>query len=66
MDAFMQFVPLILIFAIISPKSAPAVRTGGNFDAAFWGKVALTLIPPLALKPRLLGGNHAARTQPKN
>jgi len=49
------YMAYILIFAIINPKAAPAVRTGGNFDAAFWGKVAITLIPPLALIFLVLG-----------
>ncbi len=45
----------ILVFALINPKAAPAVRMGGKFDAAFWGNVALTLIPPLTLIFLVLG-----------
>ena len=45
----------ILVFAILNPKAAPAVRMGGKFDAAFWGTVALTLIPPLTLIFLVLG-----------
>lgn len=45
----------ILVFAILNPKAAPAVRNSGNFNAAFWGTVALTLIPPLTLIFLVLG-----------
>jgi len=45
----------ILVFAFFNPKSAPAVRYGGDFDAQFWKKVFLTLIPPLALIFLVLG-----------
>ncbi|MGB3243034.1 MAG: TRAP transporter large permease subunit, partial [Sulfitobacter sp.] len=45
----------ILIYAIINPKAAPAVSMGGRFDASFWGKVALTLVPPLTLIFLVLG-----------
>ncbi|MEM7067350.1 MAG: TRAP transporter large permease subunit [Pseudomonadota bacterium] len=45
----------ILIFAFFNPKSAPAVRHEGKFDAAFWRKVFLILIPPLALIFLVLG-----------
>lgn len=45
----------ILVFAFFNPKAAPAVRYGGDFDAAFWKKVFLTLIPPLALIFLVLG-----------
>ncbi len=45
----------ILIFAIINPKSAPAVSYGGKWDAQFWVQVSLTLIPPLALIFLVLG-----------
>jgi len=45
----------ILVFALLRPGSAPAVRHAGKFDAAFWGKVALTLIPPLTLIFLVLG-----------
>ncbi len=45
----------ILVFAIIRPKSAPAVPYDGKRDAAFWGNVLLTLVPPLALIFLVLG-----------
>ncbi len=45
----------ILVFAFFKPSVAPAVRYGGDFDAAFWRKVFLTLIPPLALIFLVLG-----------
>ena len=45
----------ILVYAFFNPKAAPAVRYGGNFDIAFWNKVFLTLIPPLALIFLVLG-----------
>lgn len=45
----------ILIFAILRPKSAPAVPYTGARDAAFWGNVVLTLVPPLALIFLVLG-----------
>lgn len=45
----------ILIFAILKPKAAPAVRYEGRMDAQFWGKVILTLVPPLGLIFLVLG-----------
>ncbi len=45
----------ILIYAMLNPKAAPAVRMGGKFDAAFWGKVIITLVPPLTLIFLVLG-----------
>ncbi|MDF1721199.1 MAG: SLC13 family permease [Minwuia sp.] len=45
----------IMIFAIIKPSAAPAVRFDGKFDFSFWRNVALTLIPPLALIFLVLG-----------
>ncbi len=45
----------ILVYAILNPKSAPAVRFEGKMDMAFWRTVALTLIPPLALIFLVLG-----------
>jgi tripartite ATP-independent transporter DctM subunit len=45
----------ILIYAFLNPKSAPAVRYEGSFNAAFWGKVFIILIPPLALIFLVLG-----------
>ena len=49
------YMAYILIYAMFNPKAAPAVRTEGKFDSAFWGQVALTLIPPLALIFLVLG-----------
>ena len=45
----------ILLYALIRPNVAPAVHTGERFDGAFWFKVAITLIPPLALIFLVLG-----------
>ncbi|SDU36436.1 TRAP transporter large permease subunit [Stappia sp. ES.058] len=45
----------ILGFAMLNPKSAPAVHYGGKFDRAFFLKVVLTLFPPLALIFLVLG-----------
>ena len=45
----------ILIFAILRPSSAPAVRSEGEFNFAFLGKVLGTLVPPLALIFLVLG-----------
>jgi len=45
----------ILIFAIFRPSAAPAVTFEGRFDAKFWRKVSLTLVPPLALIFLVLG-----------
>ncbi|MEO0823716.1 MAG: TRAP transporter large permease subunit, partial [Pseudomonadota bacterium] len=45
----------ILVFALLRPSAAPAVHHEGEFNAAFWRKVALTLIPPLALIFLVLG-----------
>jgi TRAP-type mannitol/chloroaromatic compound transport system permease large subunit len=45
----------ILAYALINPKKAPAVPRDGEADLAFWGNVALTLIPPLTLIFLVLG-----------
>jgi tripartite ATP-independent transporter DctM subunit len=45
----------ILVYAMINPKAAPAVRYEGQMDLKFWGNVALTLIPPLGLIFLVLG-----------
>ena len=45
----------ILVFALLNPKAAPAVRMEGSFGLAFWGTVGLTLIPPLTLIFLVLG-----------
>jgi len=49
------YMAYILIFALIRPKLAPAVRYEGKFDFAFWKKVFLILIPPLSLIFLVLG-----------
>ncbi|MEL7115528.1 MAG: TRAP transporter large permease subunit, partial [Pseudomonadota bacterium] len=49
------YMAYILIYAMIRPKNAPAVPYEGVRDAAFWGRVALTLIPPLTLIFLVLG-----------
>ena len=43
-----RYMIYILVYAILNPKFAPAVRFEGKMDAAFWRSVALTLIPPFA------------------
>jgi len=45
----------ILVIAFLRPSMAPAVRFHGDFDFAFWRKVFLTLVPPLALIFLVLG-----------
>lgn len=45
----------ILGYAIINPKKAPAVPRDEEMSLAFWGNVALTLIPPLTLIFLVLG-----------
>jgi tripartite ATP-independent transporter DctM subunit len=45
----------ILFFAILRPKSAPAVRKEGGYDRAFLGQVLATLVPPLTLIFLVLG-----------
>ena len=45
----------ILVFALIRPKSAPAVPREGTFDLQFALRVFLVLIPPLALILAVLG-----------
>ncbi len=49
------YMAFILIFALIRPKAAPAVRYGGDFDKDFFVKLALALIPPLSLIFLVLG-----------
>ena len=49
------YMAYILIFALLNPKAAPAVHHEGEFNAAFWRKVAITLVPPLALIFMVLG-----------
>ncbi|MEM7524080.1 MAG: TRAP transporter large permease subunit [Pseudomonadota bacterium] len=45
----------ILCYALLKPSAAPAVPYEGARDARFWGRVLLTLIPPLALIFLVLG-----------
>jgi len=45
----------ILGFALLNPKSAPAVHEEGTFTRQFAFKVVLTLVPPLALIFLVLG-----------
>lgn len=45
----------ILAFALLRPSLAPAVPYEGERNAKFWGNVAFTLIPPLALIFLVLG-----------
>ncbi len=45
----------IFTFALLRPHLAPAVPYDGRYDARFFGRVALTLIPPLALILIVLG-----------
>ena len=45
----------ILVYALIRPKVAPAVRYDGTMDLKFWINVLLTLVPPLGLIFLVLG-----------
>lgn len=46
----------ILVYAVIRPKAAPAVHDKSQkWNLAFWGRVSLSLIPPLALIFLVLG-----------
>ena len=45
----------ILVFALVRPSEAPAVSYEGQRDLRFWGKVLLTLVPPLTLIFLVLG-----------
>jgi tripartite ATP-independent transporter DctM subunit len=45
----------ILIYALLRPSAAPAVKYKGKFNGTFWINVALTLVPPLALIFMVLG-----------
>jgi len=49
------YMVFILIWAQIRPKSAPAVRYEGAFNAQFFVKVFLILVPPLGLIFLVLG-----------
>ncbi|MDF1710053.1 MAG: TRAP transporter large permease subunit [Paracoccaceae bacterium] len=45
----------ILVYALINPKKAPSVPRDEEMSLAFWGNVALTLVPPLTLIFLVLG-----------
>lgn len=45
----------ILVFAFLRPSAAPAVSYEGERNLRFWGKVLLTLVPPLTLIFLVLG-----------
>jgi len=45
----------VFVYARINPKSAPPVPFKGKFDAKFWMKVIMVIIPPLALIFAVLG-----------
>ena len=49
------YMAFILLFALLRPQHAPAVQREGAMDAAFWGRVFLILVPPLALIVMVLG-----------
>jgi tripartite ATP-independent transporter DctM subunit len=49
------YITYILILAIIRPKMAPPAPHLGEYNKAFWIKVAVVLIPPLALIFAVLG-----------
>jgi tripartite ATP-independent transporter DctM subunit len=49
------YMAFILVWALIRPKSAPAVRYEGAFNAQFFVKVLLILVPPLGLIFLVLG-----------
>ena len=45
----------ILVYAFIRPKAAPAIAREGTFDAEFFFRLGLALVPPLALIFLVLG-----------
>jgi tripartite ATP-independent transporter DctM subunit len=49
------YMAYILIYALIKPKSAPPVPFDGDYDRAFYKRVVLALVPPLALIFIVLG-----------
>ena len=49
------YMAYILIFALIRPKSAPAVKIEGGMDKQFIGQALGTLVPPLTLIFLVLG-----------
>jgi len=49
------YMAYILVYALLNPKKAPAVRFDGAYDGKFLLNVAGTLVPPLALIFLVLG-----------
>jgi tripartite ATP-independent transporter DctM subunit len=49
------YIVFIFIIAFLRPKIAPAVHYDGKYDLRFAGRVALALVPPLALIFLVLG-----------
>ncbi|MCP5266467.1 MAG: TRAP transporter large permease subunit [Burkholderiaceae bacterium] len=49
------YMAYILVFAMIRPQAAPAVRSEGRIDVAFLTRVFVTLVPPLLLIFLVLG-----------
>jgi len=49
------YILYILVLALIRPKVAPAVPHEGEFNAKFWGRVFVVLVPPLTLIVAVLG-----------
>ncbi|NYS24901.1 TRAP transporter large permease subunit [Rhodobacteraceae bacterium 2376] len=50
-----MYIVFILIFALISPKSAPSVPIEGRMDRRFWFDVFFATVPPLLLIVLVLG-----------
>ncbi|MEM8698753.1 MAG: TRAP transporter large permease subunit [Pseudomonadota bacterium] len=49
------YMAYVLVYALVFPRSAPAVPHSGSYDRRFFTRIALTLIPPLALIFLVLG-----------
>lgn len=49
------YMAYIFVLALLRPHTAPAVHSEGKWDMAFWGRVFLTLVPPLTLIFVVLG-----------
>lgn len=49
------YMAFIMIIAVVRPSSVPTVRHEGSYDRAFFLKVLITLVPPLALIFLVLG-----------
>lgn len=49
------YMAYILISAALRPNTAPPVPYHGNYDRQFWWRVAVALVPPLALIFAVLG-----------